>query len=184
MSDDEKTETDEPQAAGGDRPDEAAGHPDRVQREGHAVERPGGRLGDGVDGVAGARRDRVELPLRPGALAGRAVGDVGELVGGLVGALVHDARGTPAEPAGLAGDWHCAELATTWTIAPAEAGLAVQVRGPLTTAGPWPIEPIAGEAIRIRTPGTLFQGWLDARLEGDTLVVSGARASGLRFSRG
>jgi D-aminopeptidase len=76
------------------------------------------------------------------------------------------------------------ELATTWTIAPAETGLAVQVRGPLTVAGPWPIEPIAGEAIRIRTPGTLFQGWLDARLEGDTLVVSGARASGLRFTRG
>ena len=96
----------------------------------------------------------------------------------------HRAPADPVLPAGLAGDWHCAELATTWTIAPTEAGLAVQVRGPLTVAGPWPIEPIAGDAIRIRTPGTLFQGWLDARLEGDTLVVSGARAGGLRFTRG
>ena len=96
----------------------------------------------------------------------------------------HRAPAEPVLPEGLAGTWHCAELAATWTIAPAEAGLAVQVRGPLTAAGPWPIEPIAGEAIRIRTPGTLFQGWLDARLEGDALVVSGARASGLRFTRG
>ncbi|MDN3564749.1 serine hydrolase [Paeniroseomonas aquatica] len=96
----------------------------------------------------------------------------------------HRAPADPVLPAGLTGDWHCAELATTWTIAPSEAGLAVQVRGPLTVAGPWPIQPIAADVLRIRTPGTLFQGWLDAKLEGNTLVVSGARAGGLRFTRG
>ncbi len=97
--------------------------------------------------------------------------------------VFHRAPADPALPPGLAGDWHCAELATTWTIAPAGDGLAVRVRGPLTVAGPWPIEPIAAAVLRIRTPGTLFQGWLDARLEGGTLVVGGARASGLRFER-
>ncbi|MDB5373282.1 MAG: serine hydrolase [Belnapia sp.] len=97
--------------------------------------------------------------------------------------VFHRAPAAPALPSGLTGDWHCAELAATWTIAPAAGGLAVQVRGPLTVAGPWPIEPIAAGVLRIRTPGTLFQGWLDARLEGGTLVVSGARASGLRFER-
>lgn len=99
------------------------------------------------------------------------------------GTVFHRAPADPALPPGLAGDWHCAELATTWTIAPVGDGLAVRVRGPLTVAGPWPIEPIAAAAFRIRTPGTLFQGWLDARLEGGTLVVGGARASGLRFER-
>ncbi len=99
-------------------------------------------------------------------------------------------RRAPAEaslPAGLEGTWHCEELGATWTIASQEGELAVQVRGPLTVAGPWPLEPVAGDAIRIRTPGTLFQGWVDAVLERDAggriaaLVVNAARASGLRF---
>lgn len=90
-------------------------------------------------------------------------------------------------PEGLAGRWQCEELGTTWAIVPHEGGLAVQVRGPVASAGPWPLEGIEGDAFRIRTPGTLFQGWLDGRAErgaGGRLagfVVNGARASGLRF---
>jgi CubicO group peptidase (beta-lactamase class C family) len=99
----------------------------------------------------------------------------------------HRAPEEASLPEGLAGTWHCAELAATWTIAPHEGDLAVQVRGPVADAGPWPLQAIEGEAFRIRTPGTLFQGWVDARAERGAdgriagFVLDGARASGLRF---
>ena len=90
-------------------------------------------------------------------------------------------------PPELAGRWRCAELDTVWTFVPEEPGLAVLVQGPVATAGPWPVTPIAPDAIRIATPGTLALGWLDGRLVRDAggaatgLVVSGARALDLRF---
>ncbi|WP_043359440.1 serine hydrolase [Belnapia sp. F-4-1] len=99
----------------------------------------------------------------------------------------HRAPAEASLPEGLAGTWHCEELGATWTIAPEEGGLAVQVRGPVASAGPWPLQAIAGDAFRIRTPGTLFQGWVDALAERGAdgriaaFTVNGARASGLRF---
>ena len=99
-------------------------------------------------------------------------------------------RRAPAEaglPEGLAGTWHCGELGAAWTIAPQDGGLAVQVHGPVASAGPWPLQAIDGDAFRIRTPGTLFQGWVDALAERSAdgriagFTVNGARASGLRF---
>ncbi|MBL6455565.1 serine hydrolase [Belnapia sp. T6] len=96
---------------------------------------------------------------------------------------------TASLPEGLEGTWHCEELGAAWTFAPDGDEMAVRVRGPLTVAGPWPLVPIAGDAFRIRTPGTLFQGWLDAKAERDAeggiaaLLVNGARASRLRFTR-
>ncbi|MFC7473296.1 serine hydrolase domain-containing protein [Dankookia sp. GCM10030260] len=95
----------------------------------------------------------------------------------------------PVLPEGLAGTYRCAELDTVWTLAPDGDGLAVQVRGPLTAAGPWPVQPIEGDCLRILTPATLFQGWVDARLARDAagriaaILVSGSRVRGLRFDR-
>jgi D-aminopeptidase len=99
------------------------------------------------------------------------------------------AAGSPSLPEGLAGTYACAELDTVWTLAPEGEGLAVRVRGPVTAAGPWPVEPIEGDCLRILTPATLFQGWVDARLVRDAagriagISVSGSRVRGLRFER-
>jgi D-aminopeptidase len=99
------------------------------------------------------------------------------------------AADTPALPQGLAGTYRCAELDATWTLAPEEGGLAVQVRGPVTAAGPWPVQPIEGDCLRILTPATMFQGWVDAKLARDaagriaTILVSGSRVRGMRFDR-
>lgn len=95
----------------------------------------------------------------------------------------------PCLPEGLAGVYRCTELDATWTLAPTEDGLVVQVRGPLTTAGPWPVQPIEGDCFRILTPATLFQGWVDAKLARDpagrvaAILVSGGRVRGMRFDR-
>ncbi|TDH59435.1 serine hydrolase [Dankookia rubra] len=99
------------------------------------------------------------------------------------------AAGAPVLPEGLAGTYRCAELDASWTLAPEGDGLAVQVRGPLTAAGPWPVQPIEGDCFRIMTPATMFQGWVDAKLARDAagriaaLVVSGGRVRGMRFER-
>lgn len=98
----------------------------------------------------------------------------------------------PPPPADLPGRYRCAELDATWTIAPEPDGrMAVRVQGPLVAAGPWRVTPMAEDALRVATPGTLFQGWLDVRVLRDAaakdrvaaLSVSGARARGLRFER-
>ncbi|MCB4820838.1 serine hydrolase domain-containing protein [Roseicella aerolata] len=104
-------------------------------------------------------------------------------------ALFRRAAEAPVLPAGLAGTYRCEELDTVWTLAAEGDGLAARVRGPLTAAGPWPVQPIEGDCIRLLTPATLFQGWVDAKLARDAagritgLIVSGARARGLRFAR-
>lgn len=100
------------------------------------------------------------------------------------------APATAAAPPDIGGTWRCEELDVLWTIAPDEdGGLAVQVHGPAACAGPWAVTPIAEDALRIAMPGTLFQGWADARVLRDAaggllgLSVSGARALDLRFER-
>jgi len=95
-----------------------------------------------------------------------------------------------ALPPDLAGRYRCEEAGADWVIdTEPEGALAVRVHGPLVSAGPWAIVPVAEDALRIATPGTLFQGWLDARVLRDAagavaaLEVSGARAQALRFER-
>jgi CubicO group peptidase (beta-lactamase class C family) len=107
-------------------------------------------------------------------------------------------RRAPAEaalPRDLAGRYRCAELEAEWSFAAEEDGgdaMAVRVRGPMVAeAGPWPVTPIAPDALRVATPGILFPGWLDVRVLRDAapgggiagLSVSGARARDLRFDR-
>jgi CubicO group peptidase (beta-lactamase class C family) len=102
----------------------------------------------------------------------------------------HRAPATAVAPPDIGGTWRCEELDALWTIAPdEEGGLAVHVHGPAACAGPWAVTPIAEDALRIAMPGTLFQGWADARVLRDAaggppgLSVSGARALDLRFER-
>ncbi|WP_135467631.1 serine hydrolase domain-containing protein [Crenalkalicoccus roseus] len=94
-----------------------------------------------------------------------------------------------ALPADLAGPWRCAELDAAWSIAPEGGEMAARVRGPLVSAGPWRITPVAPDAFRVHVPGTLFPGWLDGRVlrdaagRAEALSVSGGRARDLRFAR-
>jgi hypothetical protein len=59
----------------------------------------------------------------------------------------------------------------------------------LLASGPWDIEPIDGDVIRIYTPLTLYRGWLDTRVLRDAaggitgLHVDGGRVKGLVFAR-
>ena len=95
----------------------------------------------------------------------------------------------PVLPGGLAGRYACAELETTWNLAAAVTGLAVEVRGPVASAGPWPVEPIEGDLIRIHIPAAVLPGWVDVRVLRTAsagiagLLVNGGRARGLRFDR-
>ena len=75
-------------------------------------------------------------------------------------------------------------------IAATDTGAELRVAGPLLAAsGPWEIEPIEGDCIRIYTPLTLFRGWVDARVQRDGagtvtgLHVDGGRVKGLVFTR-
>ncbi|MDI3305539.1 MAG: serine hydrolase [Acetobacteraceae bacterium] len=101
----------------------------------------------------------------------------------------HRAPEQAALPSDLPGRYHCKELAAEWHIAAEGEGLAVRVRGPLLAAGPWRLEAVGTDAVRVHTPGVLFQGWLDTRVLRDAaggitgLAVSGARARELRFDR-
>ncbi|MBK1657965.1 serine hydrolase domain-containing protein [Paracraurococcus ruber] len=94
-----------------------------------------------------------------------------------------------APPEGLAGTWRCEELDATWTVAPADDGLAVQVRGPVSASGPWQVLPVEGDCFRVLTPATLFQGWVDAKALRDAagrlagFAVTGSRVRGMRFTR-
>jgi hypothetical protein len=94
-----------------------------------------------------------------------------------------------ALPEDLAGAWRCAELDAVWGFAAEGGGMTVSVQGPVTAAGPWAVSPIAPDIVRVATPGTLYQGWLDAAVLRDSagraeaLSISGARAWALRFER-
>ena len=56
-------------------------------------------------------------------------------------------------------------------------------------AGPWEIEPIEGDFIRVITPMPLFRAWLDGRVLRDTagritgLHVDGGRVRNLLFAK-
>jgi len=101
----------------------------------------------------------------------------------------HRAPEPPPLPDGIEGVFACAELATRWEVARGQGGGAVTVRGPHVAAGPWRLEPIAPDLLRLHTPSVLYQGWLDIRLRRDphggiaALAASGARAWNLVFDR-
>ncbi len=96
----------------------------------------------------------------------------------------------PQLPADLPGLYVNPDTAATWTITATDAGATLRVSGPLlTNVGPWEIEPIEGDCIRICTPLTLYRGWIDvvvrrdARGQVTALHVDGGRVKGLMFSR-
>ena len=94
-----------------------------------------------------------------------------------------------ALPPGLAGTWRSEEMDAVWTIAPEEDWLAVRVRGPVVSAGPWRVEAVEGDVVRVHVPGTLMNGWLDVRLLRDAagaptgLEVHGGWAKRVAYQR-
>ena len=99
----------------------------------------------------------------------------------------------PTEPAalptGLAGRYACAELGTIWTVtSDAEPCARIAVTGPLHHSGPWKLQAIEGDQLRVEVPGVLFKAWFDVQvLHGSGTIsgleVSGGRARRLRFDR-
>jgi hypothetical protein len=92
-------------------------------------------------------------------------------------------------PGDLPGRYRNPDVAATWTIASLGSEMELDVAGPLRAAGPWPIEPIEGDFIRIVSPSNLFQAWLDVRIlrgRGDEITglqVDGSRARNLLFCK-
>jgi D-aminopeptidase len=95
-------------------------------------------------------------------------------------------------PADLPGVYANDEIAATWTIAETsgETGtMTVQVAGPHVRSGPWEIEPVEGDVVRIFPPARLYRSWLDVRVQRDSggkitdLAVNGGRARLLVFAR-
>ena len=102
---------------------------------------------------------------------------------------LHRVSGDAALPTDLPGRYNNADMAATWTIGTDETGMRLHVAGPLRTAGPWEIEPIEGDCIRIVSPTPLFRAWLDGRVVRDTggritgLHVDGGRVRNLLFAK-
>lgn len=106
------------------------------------------------------------------------------------------AAGAPLPP-DLAGRYASADMGAVWTIEPARGeaaapepdGMVVRVAGPHVVAGPWHVEPVESDVVRIRAPGQLFDAWYDAVLLRDAggrptgLRVSGGRVKNIVFSR-
>nr|WP_283949585.1 serine hydrolase domain-containing protein [Limobrevibacterium gyesilva] len=94
-----------------------------------------------------------------------------------------------ALPAGLEGAYESPDIGAVWTLAEKDGALTVQVAGPLMKNGPWEIEPIEGDVIRIYPPSNLYRAWLDVRVlrgaDGAVtgLNVNGGRARHLVFTR-
>lgn len=100
------------------------------------------------------------------------------------------APATAAMPTDLAGRWWCDELGTAWQVAAEGDGWTVRPHGPLAAAaGPWPLQAIAPDALRVHAPGPLWNSWFDVAVRRDadgvpaSLVASGARARALTFLR-
>jgi D-aminopeptidase len=102
---------------------------------------------------------------------------------------LHRVSGDAALPADLPGRYYNADMAATWSIGTDETGMRLHVAGPLRTAGPWEIEPIEGDCLRIVSATPLFRAWLDGRVLRDTggritgLHVDGGRVRNLLFAK-
>jgi D-aminopeptidase len=103
--------------------------------------------------------------------------------------VLHRVSSDTALPAALPGRYHNADMAATWDIGTDETGMSLHVAGPLRTTGPWGVEPIEGDFIRVISPTPLFRAWLDGRVLRDTagtitgLHVDGGRVRNLLFSK-
>lgn len=105
--------------------------------------------------------------------------------------VLHRAPAEVSPPAGLLGHFHCAELDTDWTVLEHGGALQVLVQGPVKHVGPWRLEAIAPDRLRLLAPGDARQGWFDVTVRRDAvgealalaLVVHGARAREQVFSR-
>jgi CubicO group peptidase (beta-lactamase class C family) len=93
-------------------------------------------------------------------------------------------------PAGVAGRYHAADCAATWTVGATTAGLTVEVAGPLVTGGPaWPVRGVVGDLIEIETPSPWLTVTQLARIERDAsgtvtgLSVSSGRIKRMPFAR-
>jgi len=104
-------------------------------------------------------------------------------------ATYHRVPDGAALPGGLPGAYRSDEIAATWILAASEAGLQVTARGPVVSGGPWQIEAIEGDVIRIHVPDILFPSWLDVRVlrggtgEVEAMSVSSGRVKHVLFRR-
>jgi hypothetical protein len=95
-----------------------------------------------------------------------------------------------APPADLAGRYHAADCAATWTVRQGKDGFAVDVSGPLVTGGmAWPIRGILGDLVEIESPGPWLTVTQLARIERDAsnaitgLTVSSGRIRRMKFAK-
>ena len=92
-------------------------------------------------------------------------------------------------PPDLPGTYRSEDMAATWTITAHPGGMDLTIAGPHANAGPWPLEAIQGDIIRVWTPGALYRSWLDARLVRDAngaptgLLTNGNRVKNLSFRK-
>ncbi len=92
-------------------------------------------------------------------------------------------------PADLAGTYVNDEVAARWTITPDGDAMALAIDGPLAKAGPWRIEGIAGDVVRIHTKANWIRSAFDARVLRDPrgavtgLSVSGGRVKNMVMRR-
>jgi D-aminopeptidase len=93
-------------------------------------------------------------------------------------------------PADLPGVYASADIAAAWIFSRCGEAMSVRVAGPvLAKSGPWEVEPIEGDCIRVFPPGGLYKTWLDVRVLRDPagavagLEVNGGRAWHLTFGR-
>ncbi len=102
--------------------------------------------------------------------------------------VLHRVTPGAALPEGLAGRFHSAEMAADWTIAPEDG--VVHVSGPvLAAAGPWRLEPVAGDCFRVHVPTVLAHAWLDVQAVRNAagavtgLVVNGNRVKAVSYTK-
>lgn len=145
----------------------------------------------GVPAIAEATEDgRLAIPRSSSTFALRPLaGDRVEVEqdAGTIGAWRRIEEGFRL-PEGLAGRYRSEEMATEWTATEQDGKTTIVASGPVATGPAWDVEPIEGDLFRVRTPGTLYRGWLDVRAsrEGgriDGLVVSGGRVKRVRYDR-
>ena len=79
-------------------------------------------------------------------------------------ATYHRVADGAALPDGLAGFYRSEEMAVTWTLTGTEAGLHVTAHGPVVSAGPWRVEAVEGDVVRVHMPDVLYPSWLDVRV--------------------
>ncbi len=84
-----------------------------------------------------------------------------------------------ALPDGLPGRYRSEEMDADWTIEPDGDGVQVTIGGPVTRGGPWRVEPIQGDQIRIPVPD-LLPFWLDV----EALRDAAGAITGLRVNSG